>query len=353
MILKKIQISIVVFAASVASLKLHAQVNLVPNPSFEEYNICPSNYGVENFIEALHWSNYHYTPDYYNECATDKKVGVPDNFFGNQQASDGKAYVGFTVYHNTAPNEIIGMKLLQPILKGKKYKFSIKVSLAENYSNYASDNIGILFTNTPKEAHNSGVYHFKSDRVIKDADTWTVIEGVFFADDNYEHMLIGNFFDRTKTTIEKVASNRFEASYYFIDEVYLGEMEEQPVAKVFSEKSTLEKGTTLILKNIFFDVNKDILKNESFNELNQLVEILKNNPAMKIKISGHTDAVGKDDDNLILSNKRSNAVVNYIVSKGISAERLQAIGMGETEPIATNNTEEGKAQNRRVTFTIL
>src|SRR5690349_20593829 len=112
----------------------YSQTNLVPNPSFEEYEQCPGNYGKENYIEAKHWTNYHYTPDYFNECATYENVGVPSNFFGYQVPSEGKAYVGLTVYHSTAPNELLGMELIQPIRKGKRYEFSIKVSLAEKYS---------------------------------------------------------------------------------------------------------------------------------------------------------------------------------------------------------------------------
>ena len=334
------------------SHSLLGQTNLVPNPSFEEYTSCPSAYGAENFIEAKGWANYHYTPDYYNECASNINVGVPSNFFGNQQPSDGKAYVGFTVYHYSAPNEIIGMKLLQPIKKGKKYKFSIKVSLAENYSNYASDNIGILFTNTPEKAHNAGIYHFKSDRIIKDSENWTTIEGVFFADDDYEHMLIGNFFDAPHTTVEKISDSHYNASYYFIDEVFLSSLEVEENNNAFSKASTLEKGKTFILKNISFDFNKDILKMESFVELDLLVALLKENPTKTISIVGHTDAIGQEEDNLILSKKRSSAVLNYLISKGIATERLHALGLGESEPIATNNTEEGRAQNRRVAFTI-
>ncbi len=340
-------VSVLFFASSV-----HAQKNLVPNPSFEEYEQCPSNYGKENYIEAKHWSNYHYTPDYFNECATNENVGVPSNFFGFQKASDGKAYVGLTVYHNSAPNELLGMELIEPIKKGKRYKFSIKVSLAEKYSNYATDNIGILFTNTPETAHDCGRYHFKSDKVIKDADSWTTIEGIFIADSDYKHMLIGNFFDRTKTTIEKIASDRYEASYYFLDEVSVVELSDISKPAEFSNKSTLKKGSTFILKNIFFDVNKDILKAESYKELDLLVALLTEHPKTNINIVGHTDAVGKDEDNLVLSKKRSVAVLNYLVSKGIAKERLQSIGMGESDPIATNNTEEGRAQNRRVAFTI-
>jgi outer membrane protein OmpA-like peptidoglycan-associated protein len=115
----------------------------------------------------------------------------------------------------------------------------------------------------------------------------------------------------------------------------------------------LEKNATVILKNIFFDVNKYNLQPESFVELDNLVELLKENPALSISINGHTDNTGNPADNMKLSNNRANEVVRYLVSKGIAASRLTAKGWGETQPIAPNNTEEGRARNRRTEMKVL
>lgn len=115
----------------------------------------------------------------------------------------------------------------------------------------------------------------------------------------------------------------------------------------------LEKNATVILRNIFFDVNKYDLQPESFVELDNLVSLLKENPALKISINGHTDNTGTPADNMKLSNNRANEVVRYLVSKGIMASRLSAKGWGETQPIATNNTEEGRAKNRRTEMKVL
>jgi outer membrane protein OmpA-like peptidoglycan-associated protein/tetratricopeptide (TPR) repeat protein len=115
----------------------------------------------------------------------------------------------------------------------------------------------------------------------------------------------------------------------------------------------LEKNATVILRNIFFDVNKYDLQPESFVELDNLVSLLKENPTLKISINGHTDNTGNPADNMKLSNNRANEVVRYLVSKGIEAARLTAKGWGETQPIATNNTEEGRAKNRRTEMKVL
>jgi OmpA-OmpF porin, OOP family len=115
----------------------------------------------------------------------------------------------------------------------------------------------------------------------------------------------------------------------------------------------LEVGQTIRLNNIFFDFGKATLRQESFPELDRLVEIMKENTKMEIELSGHTDNVGSDADNLKLSDDRAKSVRDYIVSKGIKAERINAKGYGESKPVADNGTEEGRQENRRVEFTIL
>ncbi len=116
----------------------------------------------------------------------------------------------------------------------------------------------------------------------------------------------------------------------------------------------LEKGVVIELKNIFFDRKLATLKAESTTELQQLVNLMKDNPTMKIEVSGHTDAMGKDSDNQQLSDDRARAVKDYVVMVGgVDPLRITARGYGETRPLATNDTDEGRAKNRRVEFTIL
>lgn len=115
----------------------------------------------------------------------------------------------------------------------------------------------------------------------------------------------------------------------------------------------IEVGLTVRLKNIYFDFDKTTLKNESFVELNKVVDFLKRNSHVEIEISGHTDSKGSDDYNLNLSQGRSQSVVDYIVSQGIESFRLTAHGYGETKPIDSNDSDAGRANNRRVEFTVV
>jgi outer membrane protein OmpA-like peptidoglycan-associated protein len=115
----------------------------------------------------------------------------------------------------------------------------------------------------------------------------------------------------------------------------------------------IEVGSTVRLNNIFFETGKSELKEESFNELNRVVELLTNNPKMTIELSGHTDNVGNDGFNKKLSQDRANSCKAYLEGKGIAADRLKSVGYGKEKPVADNGTDEGKALNRRVEFTIL
>ncbi len=113
------------------------------------------------------------------------------------------------------------------------------------------------------------------------------------------------------------------------------------------------ENTSFILKNIYFDTDSSNIKTESFVSLNQIVQLLKDNPNIKVEISAHTDNIGGYDYNINLSQRRATSVVDYLISKGISKEKLEAKGYGETKPINTNDTEDGRAKNRRVEFKIL
>jgi outer membrane protein OmpA-like peptidoglycan-associated protein/tetratricopeptide (TPR) repeat protein len=115
----------------------------------------------------------------------------------------------------------------------------------------------------------------------------------------------------------------------------------------------IEPGATIILKNIFFESNKFDLRPESTGELDKLVMLLNDNPNLKIQIDGHTDNVGQAKDNLLLSNNRAKAVVDYLLSKKIPSQRLTYKGFGATKPVAGNTTEQGKAMNRRTELSVI
>jgi outer membrane protein OmpA-like peptidoglycan-associated protein/tetratricopeptide (TPR) repeat protein len=120
------------------------------------------------------------------------------------------------------------------------------------------------------------------------------------------------------------------------------------------ELKKVEAGSAIVLRNIFFDTDKDQLKIESLPELKELAGFLKANPDVRIEISGHTDNQGEDDYNADLSLRRANAVKKYLVEReSIAENRLQTKGFGASMPIESNDTEAGRAANRRTEFKVL
>ena len=116
----------------------------------------------------------------------------------------------------------------------------------------------------------------------------------------------------------------------------------------------IEAGAAIVLKNIFFDTKETELNPASITELDKVIQLLNDNPKLRILITGHTDNVGSQQDNLVLSNGRAQAVINYILaSRQVAKERLQSKGFGATQPIAGNTTEAGKALNRRTELSVV
>jgi outer membrane protein OmpA-like peptidoglycan-associated protein len=117
--------------------------------------------------------------------------------------------------------------------------------------------------------------------------------------------------------------------------------------------NNLAVGSKIILKNIFYDFDKATLRAQSIIELDHLIQLLNDYPNMRIELSSHTDNKGTADYNIYLSNARSKSCVDYLISKGISKNRLEYKGYGLTQPIATNDTDAGRQLNRRTEFKIL
>lgn len=139
-------------------------------------------------------------------------------------------------------------------------------------------------------------------------------------------------------------SENYDLTTSKIDSVFQADIPLQPI----------EAGAIIVLKNIFFDTKMTALKPASIAELNKVLQLMLDNPTLKILITGHTDNIGKPQDNFTLSNGRALSVINYLLaSKQIVKDRLQYKGLGATKPVADNTTEEGRAINRRTELSVI
>ncbi|MDX1666759.1 MAG: OmpA family protein, partial [Saprospiraceae bacterium] len=133
---------------------------------------------------------------------------------------------------------------------------------------------------------------------------------------------------------------------------FLLEIELTPVPKGLESDPEI-KLEPVVLRNVFFETGSAELKPKSRGELNRLVDLLRKNPDLQIRINGHTDEVGTEEDNQKLSEARAKAVFSYLIAEGISEQRLSYQGFGESMPIASNETEEGRRKNRRTEFEVI
>ena len=115
----------------------------------------------------------------------------------------------------------------------------------------------------------------------------------------------------------------------------------------------IEKGKGIVVDNIHFEIDSAYLKKESLNILDRMIESMKRNRRIRLEVRGHTDSTGTHGHNMKLSEKRADAVKDYMIKSGISPERLLSRGFGPDKPIADNTAIEGRRKNRRTEFFIL
>lgn len=365
--------------------------NLVPNPGFENHGLCPEDfnpYPKKNLVK--NWAMpTKGTADYFNRCS-DKNAGVPKNFAGAINAHSGDGYIGLILRDNFSENwlndyksgklyrEYAQAKLTAPLEAGKEYCVQMYYSLSGN-SQYAVDRLGICISKDEISANHDGVIGSKAQistapgKIIKNKGNWTLLCGTYTATGGEEYITIGNFWPNDETKWEILESTGIEKplaqAYYYIDDVSVLEIIEskdcecakniasQDVLPVIEKPVTdFEKaldGETVILENIFFDIDKAELLPASYEELNKLLDLLIKYPEMEIEISGHTSNTGTPEHNLDLSNRRAKAVADFLIGNKIDKNRIVSQGYGLTKPIATNDTPEGRSKNRRVEFKIL
>lgn len=198
--------------------------------------------------------------------------------------------------------------------------------------------------------------------VVRDAESGFPLEADIQIIDNVKDEIVANFVTNSVTGgyIINLPSGRnyginvSRTGYLFHSENFnLPDTAEYQEYTVDIDLQKIEIGTTVILRNIFFEFDSYELLPESFAELNRVVDVLNNQKNIRIEISGHTDDRGTHDYNYTLSKNRARSVVNYLINKGINPDRLEYEGYAFSKPIADNETEEGRQLNRRVEFKII
>ncbi|MCU0345667.1 MAG: OmpA family protein [Saprospiraceae bacterium] len=366
--------------------------NLVRNPGFEQLlpgalaQPCSYIQNGPTFDKSVaNWTTHRLmTPDLidwqsdaYGECffpkphGGDRAVGIityhPRNDTGR-----------FTDFHETVQGQ-----LKVPLVYGKKYHFEMYVSQSDATALHhlrslygekrdirptSAGNLGVVFLysgNDYPDADAKPQFLVKEPIVTKEGE-WKLVSGTFTADREYMAFVIGNFFkdDDTPTTLPNNAqidsfnlrqNNMVDkvkrVAYYLIDDVRIYPADAPPPPPDIS--AALKTKKTYTFRNVNFETGKWALLPPALPELDGLAVFLKENPKVKVEIGGHTDDVGNDTDNQLLSQNRAETVANYLINKGIAAARISFKGYGEAQPIAPNSSATGRLENRRVECRVL
>jgi OOP family OmpA-OmpF porin len=373
----KLHLAILLFSVHLCSAQ-----NLVPNPSFEGHTDCPEGDAGSKFITRWYQPTKGST-DYFNMCAATPQaiyyqqihglqfVGVPDNFRGFKNARTGKGYIGMIFYSNVSHKtgheyrEYLTTKLIAPLLKGKQYIVYFYVSLSPT-STFGLSDIQVLFTPDSVKRNDDERLPFSpqlsySGAPIMDTAGWTKVSWTYTAQGDEQFMTLGNFTPNEKCKLKKDSgdSRSRGVAYYYVDDVCVSLLKRNgtfdcgnEITKDVAKPIQITENQDIAFTNVFFETDKYALSSFSFQELDTLLNYLHHHSFEKIEISGYTDNTGMTNKNLKLSKARAKAVADYLISKGIAATRVNYNGYGSDNPVADNDTEQGKKKNRRVEFRI-
>ncbi len=248
-------------------------------------------------------------------------------------------------------------------INNKFNQSSLVVSTNGKRAYFTSENgengLDIYQFDLPKEAKPKRVTYVKG--IIKDAQTKEVLSADIEIIDLQKNKLYNKVvsdaengeFLVTLPYGRNFLYNVAKDGYLFFSESYqLRDVEPNESYELIVELEPINVGKSVVMKNIFFESGSFDLKPESHIELDKLYDLLSENPNIKIEITGHTDNVGQAATNLELSNNRAKSVADYLISKGIAANRTSFKGMGDQVPIADNDTDAGRAMNRRTEFKV-
>ncbi|MEM1322005.1 MAG: OmpA family protein [Bacteroidota bacterium] len=331
--------------------------NLVPNPSFEQSGSFGDRWiSTRSIFDTLmaEWTSPNEgSPDIlFVESIKEKALRPPRRYVNLMpyRPHSGEVMVGIKTYgcetRMVHCREYIQAELKEPMIIGETYYAEfwvrpIKYSFFHNY-------LGMAFSTYKCDDKEPGVMHYQLPLILSEEilneQRWIKISGSFVADEPYTHLLVGNFYTAQNITLDSITPPKMDHAYYLLDDILLRH------EKRFQE---IAVGTSLVLNNIFFETGEAILLSKSFLELDQLYAYLKENSSVRIQLSGHTDNIGDNDFNLQLSIDRAEVVADYLQSLGIEKERIEYRGLGASDPVADNDTEAGRQQNRRVELLVL
>jgi OOP family OmpA-OmpF porin len=342
-----------------ASYSTKAQYNYVSNPEFEVHPT--ALFSIMSFTNHM------------------DKWGVasesPDLYIAPETALSGSTYVGFRVFSMKKDVEYLQNELKEPLKRDSIYCFSAYVKLSPG-SKYAANAFGFLLSENPVTINTDQLLTLKASKnlttqVLNYKTRWMKVQCTYRAKGGERYLVIGSFQNHKELQLVEVPGEVVE-SYYYMDDVSLVPIaKEEDCACNFSDArkelepsaidtpaainplDTLKVGQKLVLDNIHFENDDDELLIESYTTLYEVMIYMKSHPKVQVEISGHTSSLGGLNHNMRLSQKRADAVRKFLSINGIDESRIKTAGHGPQYPIASDETEAGQKENRRVEFKVL
>lgn len=297
--------------------------NIIPNGDIE---------GPQDFKISKEWNGktaQWQCPHYSDTVLSQKGKTMQKKIFGNLKPHSGKAYIGIDY------DSLIHIELPIALDSGKRYCFSLYFNMKNK--NYVKDQITFALLFPYNSVWRS--LNYITDKTSTDSTDWTRLCGTTTAKGGEKYIMLMNY-----NFNEKSKFKNKEMIYFDDFSLEINDEDNDCCPEMLHAKP----GDAITLKELLFKTSSDIIEKSLYTELNRLAIYLKQNKEFKIQINGHTDNVGNAQSNMELSKNRAKSVYDYLINKGIKAERMKFEGFGSSKPIALNNTEENKAKNRRV-----
>jgi outer membrane protein OmpA-like peptidoglycan-associated protein len=341
--------------------------NLVPNPGFEDANIC-CRYEVGCSPAA--WRLGYGKLPRIERPKTNKELG---EYFGSLIMEGNGVF----------QRDYLQVPLICPLIEDSLYHISIVLAPVQ----YLYNKFGIYFSDTAYCNNSRDVQKLDPQieivgegKYVGRKKKYTTYTASFKASGEEKYLILGNFMKPEELKRKKIMRGKVNAriSNYFVDNVVVQPISNVPTCKAYERNLSLiyadrvrhsclygtidcqnaprmkyEIGKSYVFKNLNFEFDKDVILPSSYAPLDSLVEFLAENKRLAISITGYTDNKGTEEYNLELSKKRAISLMKYFRSKGIATQRIKANGKGESNPISGNDTEAGRKLNRRVEFILL
>lgn len=366
------------------SATIFAQTNLVENGSFENLDKKVKSLGQIEL--ATGWSSpTENKADLFVKGSKSEEVNAENNVYGGQSPDDGKVFAGITVYSykQAKPRTYLQGKLSQPLEAGKSYCVKMFLTLGD-LSKFGVNNIGIYLSKSPVSNKDLTTYaiepqvHHSQNRIFKEPQIWESICQIYQAEGGEQYITIGNFKKYEDTKFEKVKRPRGFTSpqkpiaYFFIDNVSVISLDSISPSECVCEKQDLQRESKVVyhqdisveeekikaskkleLIKIFYDSKQTAPKEDQLSKIEEVAELLKANPSLKVEIQGHSDNIEKTKLTEDISLKRAESIQQKLMEKGVSPNQLIVKGYQDTMPANKSGTPEAMAQNRRVSFKVV